>query len=123
MQHCLKNLTLFRPQTLSFLGYQSDCELTYHCYSKCDTLFNLIEELIAFARDSRLEGFHHGLIAENRVSFFTVSLSVPVEQGLLQGYKALIIINLILLQELTVSLHSNVMFCGFIIMSPLSRQF
>ena len=32
--------------------------------------------------------------AENRVSFFTVSLGVPVEQGVPQGYKRLIVIIL-----------------------------
>ena len=34
------------------------------------------------------------MIAENRARFFTVSLLVPVEQGLQQGYKGLIIISL-----------------------------
>ena len=35
------------------------------------------------------------MIAEYRASFFTVSLRVPVEQGLPQGYKELIVISLV----------------------------
>ena len=34
------------------------------------------------------------MIEENRAKFFTVSLRVPVEQGLSQGYKGLIVISL-----------------------------
>ena len=33
------------------------------------------------------------MIEENRAKFFTVSLRVPLEQGLPQGYKGLIVIS------------------------------
>ena len=64
--------------------------------------FDLIEELVTFRRDSSFEvvirdcgpGFEirvndsitiRLMIAKNRVSFFTVLLGVPVEQGIPQG--------------------------------------
>ena len=34
------------------------------------------------------------MVEENRARFITVSLRVPFEQGLLQGYKGLIVISL-----------------------------
>ena len=36
------------------------------------------------------------MIEENRAKFFTVSLWVPLEQGLPKGYKGLIVISLVL---------------------------
>ena len=71
--------------------------MNYYGYGKSGRIFDSIEKLKTFheieirSLDAIIIPL---LIAENRVSFSTVPLHVPVEQGLLQGYKGLIVISL-----------------------------
>ena len=98
----LKNLALFMPKLRdSYSTNQVARFVNYYFYS-----VNVIEFLI------RLKNWKHShgigirsrdsiiiplMTEENRAKLFIVSLGIPLEQGLPQEYKGLIVINLLFL--------------------------
>ena len=100
----LKNLALFRTKLRdSYNTNQIAGFVNYYCYG-----VNVIEFSI------RLKNWKHShgikirnrdsiiiplITEENRACFFTASLWIPLEQGLPQGYKGLIVISLALDKE------------------------
>ena len=92
----MKNLALFRPKLCNSSSTNQIVRFVNYCVDVIEFSIRLknwkdCHGMEILSRDSFLIPL---MIEENRTKVFTVSLWVPLEQGLPQGYKGLIVINL-----------------------------